>query len=142
MHCFQFKFRRTAGALLLALPLALAACENSAPREQPAPASVQVTLADAEAIQAALLARLRQQTELAERDELIAATQHVTPSIDGDIVRMGLWILDVRDRKGTLTYRLPPQPGASFMPIWRADVAKTGATWVVQDVRVGHAHAR
>jgi hypothetical protein len=101
-----------------------------------------VTLADAEAIKAALLARLAQQKDLAERDELIKSTQQVAPSIDDGVVRIGTWILQAHGRKLALTYRLLPVQGAPSSPMFRAEVVKNGSTWAVQDVNVGEVRAR
>ncbi len=69
-------------------------------------AKVRITIDDAKQIRTALLDALRQ-SNLGDRDELIAFTEPLPAWIDSDgRVMIGGWLLQLRDRQVVATYRL------------------------------------
>jgi hypothetical protein len=100
---------------------------------------MRVTLADAEAIRAALVARL-QKSDLADRDALIKMTEHAPVAIDSGFLRIGAWLLQAQDDALTLTYRGPLGP--AMAQIYRAEIAKEGGSWVAKDVVAGQVRVR
>jgi hypothetical protein len=97
-----------------------------------------VTLADALAIETALIARLRQ-SELAEREELIRAARDNRPSFEIGAARIGTWVLRVDRNRLVVSHRtVASGPG----PIYRAEVSKEGESWIVKPVESGMIHPR
>jgi hypothetical protein len=84
---------------------------------------MKVTLADGEAIKAALLVRLKK-SDLADRDALIKMTENAPVLIDSGILRVGAWLLQAQDDALRLTYRGPFGP--AMAEIYRAEIAKRG----------------
>jgi hypothetical protein len=100
-----------------------------------------VTLADTEAIKAALLARLQQQPSFIEdRDYLMKGAQHGSSYIVDGSVRIAGWSLEVRDDKLQLYHRMPARPLG--MPFYAADLESRGEKWIVGDIVQGQIHRR
>lgn len=97
--------------------------------------SLTVTLADAEAIKAALLARLQQQPNIDDRDYLVKVTQQLSPSIRDGSVRVAGWNLQVNGDKLQLRFRMPPRQLA--VPMYLATVERRGTDWVVVNISQG-----
>lgn len=100
---------------------------------------MKVTLADGEAIKAALLVRL-QKSEVADRDALIKMTENAPVLVDSGFLRVGAWLLQAQDDALRLTYRGPIGP--AMAQIYRAEIAKEGGRWVAKDVIAGQVRVR
>jgi hypothetical protein len=97
--------------------------------------SLTVTLADAEAIKAALIARLQQQPDVEDRDYLIKVTQQLSSSIRDGSVRVAGWYLQVRHGKLQLMFRMPAGPLSA--PMYVATVERHENDWVVVSILQG-----
>lgn len=91
-----------------------------------------ITLADAQQIRDALLGALRQ-SQIGDRDELIALTEPLPAWIDADgRVMVGGWLLQLRNRQLLVSYRLSQNEERAVGYV--AVVTKEGKGWRVLQV--------
>jgi hypothetical protein len=99
-----------------------------------------LTLADGEAIKAALLAQLQKQTDLEGGEYLVNATRNVSPRIGDGVMRIGNWLLQLQRDKLRLTFRMPAGNVAARM--YTAPVTREGSSWQVGEVFAGEIRLR
>jgi hypothetical protein len=98
-----------------------------------------LTIDDGRALHAALLARVRE-SNLGDKDFLIARTEKAQPSLDSGDLRIGVWLLQARGDKLILQYRMPS--AAVGAATFSADVIRGTSGWQVGPVVAGHVHYR
>jgi len=98
-----------------------------------------VTLGDAQKLKVMLISRIEEST-LEDRDALLSATRHLDPTIFEGVMRIGNWLLQPSGSRLAFTYRMPAEPGG--MRAYRAEVVKTGESWVVKGIGAGIIHRR
>jgi len=98
-----------------------------------------VTLSDAQKLKVLLISRI-EESKVEDRDHLLSATRHMDPMILEGVMRIGNWLLQPSGSKLAFTYRLPAEPGG--MRAYRAEVVKTGESWVVKEIGAGLIHRR
>ena len=99
-----------------------------------------LTLADGEAIKAALLAQLQKQTDLEGGEYLFNATRNIAPTTDDGALRIGNWMLQLHRDKLKLTFRMPAGNVAARM--YTAPVIRQGSGWQVGEVFSGEIRLR
>ena len=98
-----------------------------------------LTVEDGRALQALLLARLRE-SDVPDKDFLIGFTQNAQPRLDTGELRIGVWLLQVFDQQLMLRYRMPAQ-GVSGS-VYSAAVTRGAGGWEVGQVLAGIIHYR
>lgn len=99
-----------------------------------------VTLADAEAMRAALLDQLKQ-SSVEERDQLLGLTEKAAAWIDPDgYLRIGRWLLETRGSSLVLTFRLVSE--ATILTNYIARLETNSAGWSVTSLDVERALSR